>query len=462
MAKLEPERLLALGAEKLTELLMELADRDSGIEKRLAMLTATNSEAIKKVRAQISGLKRTKRFYDWKSIGKLREKIELALQSLGQLEIEPRKGFELVCGFYETDDAVYGNCDDSSGTIGDLYKYEARDLLIQFGYQCADSDWLAEEVFELNQTNNYGVRDGILTAACEFLPESEVRKLIDRYCALAAEADESRDLNEESSWNFPGRCFWDAASELAAGINDGPLHEMTYTSTWGGKPLNSAGWNTVASVYLSAGDPKTALKKLENIGADATFQQYETEELRIAAHQAIGNKADRKKIVSILRKRLFASPSAATVAKLDEYLEPPERKSIVDELVSRYVNDEELSLSFLDFALSEFDVEIAESYLLKRSDQIDGERYYNLARLAKLFAEKNSPLSATLVFRALADSILQRGISKNYKIAVGYINRAAKLAIKISDWQNHLDHTAYLETLRTNHARKSAFWSKMG
>ena len=125
MTKLKPDRLLALGAERLTELLMELTDRDVAIEKRLVMLTATNSEALKKVRAQISGLKRTKRFYDWRSIGKLREKIELAIRGLGQLEIEPAKGFELVCGFYETDNAVYGNCDDSSGTIADLYKYDA-------------------------------------------------------------------------------------------------------------------------------------------------------------------------------------------------------------------------------------------------------------------------------------------------------------------------------------------------
>ena len=462
MTKLKPERLLALGAERLTELLMELADYDVAIEKRLAMLTATNSEALKKVRSQISGLKRTKRFYDWRSIGKLQEKIELTIKALGQLEIEPAKGFELVCGFYETDNAVYGNCDDSSGTIADFYKYDARNLLIQFGQQCEDAGWLAEKVFELNQTNDYGVRDGILTAACEFLPESDVRKLIDRYCELAAEADEKIDANETEPWDLPSLRFWSAASKLAAGIKDGSLHEMTYTSTWSGKPLNLAGWNSVAEVYLSAGDPKTALEKLGNIGADQTFQQHETEELLIAAHQAIGKKANRKKIVSILRKRLFASPSPATLSRLDEFLEASERKTIVDKLVSSYENNQELNLSFLEFVLGEFEVEIGESYLLERSDQIDGDRYYKLAPLAKLFAEKNSPLAATSILRDLADSILQRSVAKNYKIAVNYINRAAKLAPKISDWQNHIDHDAYLETLHTNHARKSAFWSKMG
>lgn len=461
MAKLKPERLLALGAEQLTELLVELADRDKAIEKRLIMLTATNSETLKKVRAQISGLKRTKRFYDWKSVGSLHVKMELTLQSISQLQIEPQKGFELVSSFYETDNAVYGNCDDSSGTIADLYRHDASDLLIQFGGRCEDKSWLAERVFELNQKNDYGVRDGVLTAACDFLPKSDVRKLINRYCELAAEAAEKFSSTEDAAWNRPSRRYWGAASELAAGIKDGPLHEMAYKSYWGDKPLNSAGWNDVAKVYLAACDPKTALQRLDNIDSEETFQKYDTQQLRIAAHKAIGKKANRKAIASILRERLFASPRAKTLAELDEFLDPAERQAIVDELFSSYVQNPQLDLSFLDFVLRKQDIGVAETYLLERSDQIDGEHYYSLAPIAKLFCENKSPLAATLILRALADSILQRGLSKNYRIAVSYINRAAKLATDISDWQGHIDHTAYLEILRTTHARKSAFWSKM-
>lgn len=459
--KLKPERLLALGPERLVELLMELADRDITIENRLVMLTATNAEGLKKVRAQISGLKRIKRFYDWKAVHKLREKVELVLQTLSQLEIEPRKGFELVCQFYQTDSAVCGNCDDSSGTIGDLYKLNARNLLIQFGQRCEDASWLAERVFELNLSNDYGVRDGVLTAACEFLPESEVRKLINRYCELADQADEEHGPEEDDPWDNASRRYWSDASELAAGIQDGALHEMTYKSAWSPRPLNAAGWNEIADVYLSAGDPEAALDRLDNIDADQSFQQSKSEDLRIAAHQAIGKKENRKQIVRILRERIFATPSTATLAQLDEYLEPSERKSIVEKLVARYMEDPELRLSFLEFVLEEFEVEIAETYLLDRSDQINGNQYYTLGPLAKLFVEKKCPLAATSIFRALADSILQRADSKNYKIAVSYIKRVGQLASEIRDWKNQIDHDAYLQSLRTNHARKSAFWSKM-
>lgn len=461
MAKLKPERLLALGAERLTELLVELAGFDNQLEKRLEMLTATNSERLKKVRSQISGLKRIKRFYDGKSVRRLREKIELALQALQQLEIEPRKGFELVSAFYETDNAVYGCCDDSSGLIADLYKCRARDLLIQFGSECDDKSWLANKVFELNQVNDYGIRDGILRASCEFLPESNVRILIDRYCKLAVKAAEEFIQSEDEPGNRQSYRFWSAASELAAGIKDGSLHEMAYRSQWGDGPLHSEGWNEVAGVYLAAGYPNAALDRLGNIGDDVTFKRQETEDLRIAAHKAIGKKKNKKEIANILRQRLFHSPSSKTLDKLDDFLDPIERQSIVDELVTSYIQNPMINFSFLEFVLQELEVEIAEAYLLERSDQIDGDLYYQLGAVANLFVENKSPLAATLILRAMADSVLQRGISKYYSTAAGYIRAAASLAAGISDWQGCIDHDGYLESLRTQHARKTAFWGKM-
>ncbi len=462
MAKQLSDRLIALGAKRLTEVLLELADRDLAIEKRLMMLTATNSESIKKIRSQISGLKRIKRFYDWKSVGQLSEKIELILEGIGRLKIDPKKGFELVSSFYETDTVVCEHCDDSTGTIGILYRCDAKDLLTQFGHQCHDKSWLAERVFELNKENGYGIRDGILTAACEFLPEADVRLLVNRYCELASKADKEFNSTEsEPQWNRPSRRYWGAAAELAAGICDAPLYEMAYKSDWGDQPLNSAGWIDVAKVYLLAGDPQTALLRLSNVDDTERFRRDETQRLRIQAHKTIGSKANLKKVFSILRDRLFESPSVRTLTDLKEFADPSEYRPIVDKLSSRYLSDVQLNLSFLELLLVDSDVSIAEEYLLERADLIDGERYGRLVPIAKSFTEKKSSLAATLILRALADSILRRAVSKNYKIAVGYINRASKLAADIADWKNHIDHAAYLETLRTNHARKSAFWSKM-
>jgi hypothetical protein len=456
MGKIDKERLKSLGIDRLTDLLFDIAQRDDAIEKRLLVATASNSELAKKVRSQISGLKRIKKFYDWKSVRNLCEKVELTLEAIEMLDVEPAKGFEIVVSFFETDNSVYGNCDDSSGTIADLYTHDAVNQLIRFGKQCDDKPWLADQIFELNQSDDYGVRDCTLAAACEFLPESETRKLINRYCELAAEQDQE-DL-PANDWNRPSRRYWCAAEALAKGINDGSLYEMAKKSAWGKADLNAAAWNDIAKVYLKADDPKTALQKLANIKSNDHFKSYETEQIRIETHEALGNTNE---VSAILQKRFLKSPSSKTLGELSELLSAKKLKAVVAELLKNFNDDFKLDLSFLEFALAELDLKTAEKYLLARFEQIDGERYYILPDLAKQFAAKNSSLAATLIFRALADSILKRAVSKNYKIAVGYIKRMAKLDESITNWKKHPTHEDYLNGLRENHSRKSAFWSKM-
>lgn len=460
MGKLERERVLALGEERLADLLMECAHSDTVIEQKLKLLTESDSNRLKKVRTQIAGLKRIKQFHDWKAARKLREKIGFVVQAIDALEIEPKKGLELVVAFYETDTAVFGNCDDSSGLISDLYRFDARRLLIKFGSQVDDKEWLADKIFDLNQENGFGVRDYVLAAACQILPESVLRALIQRYCELAkVEGEKTQD--EARPWNRPSRRYWMAVQELAAGINDGPLHELATRSVWGDNPLNAAGWNSIAEVYLKAGDPKTALEKLSNIDTESQFQQYETVQLQIAAHKAIGTKRSLTAVKKLLKDRFFQSPSSGTLAEMHELLTSAERSEMVDELCRSFVDGPKLDLGFLEFALQEIDVSLAEAYLLARAEQLDGDRYTSLAAIAKQFNEKNSPLAATLILRALAEAILQRGVSKNYKIAVGYIKRSAKLAPTIVDWKGHPDQATYLKSLRDDHARKTAFWSTM-
>ena len=456
MKKLCKEKLKSLGVDRLADLLFEIADKDEAVEKRLLIATASDVERLAKVRAQISGLKRTKKFYDWRSIRRLSEKIEILIEAIGQLDVPAKKGFQLVVSFYETDNAVFGNCDDSSGIIGDLYKFDAGNLLTQFGSQCDDKPWLAEQVFQLSQTNDYGVRDGILTAACEFLPESETRKLIDRFCELGAELDQRGDAGDQ--WNRPSRRFWAAAEDLAAGIGDGQLYEMAKKEAWGKADFNAAAWNDIAEVYLKAGDPKTALKKLDNIQSDDHFKSYETEKLRIAIHRELGNKNE---VAAILRRKFLRSPSSTTFAEMADVMTKSALKSATKELVAAFNESPELELSFLEFALLELDLGTAERYLFERVEKIDGERYYKLPDLAKEFVAQDSPLAATMILRALSDSILARGVSKNYKIAVGYIRRMEVLAKSVSDWGQFDDHDTYVTGLRENHARKSAFWSKM-
>jgi 3-methyladenine DNA glycosylase/8-oxoguanine DNA glycosylase len=69
-------------------------------------------------------------------------------------------------------------------------------------------------------------------------------------------------------------------------------------------------------------------------------------------------------------------------------------------------------------------------------------------------------LIATIIYRALLDSILRRAESKYYTHGVRYLKKFDKLSETISDWRGVAPHVAYLTALRRDHGRKSAFWGK--
>ena len=101
-------------------------------------------------------------------------------------------------------------------------------------------------------------------------------------------------------------------------------------------------------------------------GEQSKAKAKANERLRIQAHKTIGSKANLKKVFSILRDRLFESPSVRTLTDLKEFADPSEYRPIVDKLSSRYLSDVQLNLSFLELLLVDSDVSIAEEYLLER------------------------------------------------------------------------------------------------
>ena len=70
--------------------------------------------------------------------------------------------------------------------------------------------------------------------------------------------------------------------------------------------------------------------------------------------------------------------------------------------------------------------QIAEKTIVKNQAQFDGDNYPILLEIAKSM-EKQCPLAATVLYRALLDSILKRGISKYYSHALRYCKKLFKL-----------------------------------
>jgi len=103
-----------------------------------------------------------------------------------------------------------------------------------------------------------------------------------------------------------------------------------------------------------------------------------------------------------------------------------------------------------------------ETYLIERAGKLDGDFYERLRPFAETMETRGRHLIATVVYRALLDSILRRGQAKTYPHGVRYLKKLDGLSTFISDWRGLVDHDTYVQELHHNHGRKSSFWSRYG
>jgi hypothetical protein len=119
-----------------------------------------------------------------------------------------------------------------------------------------------------------------------------------------------------------------------------------------------------------------------------------------------------------------------------------------------------LSLTDAAFLTAMEQWDAAESYLQARAEQLDGDHYQFLLPLAETFASLARPLTASLLYRALLDSILRRARTTTYGHGVRYLCKLDLLAQTVNDWRDIEPHTVYVEQLRRQHGRKTSFWSR--
>jgi hypothetical protein len=80
--------------------------------------------------------------------------------------------------------------------------------------------------------------------------------------------------------------------------------------------------------------------------------------------------------------------------------------------------------------------------------------------LAETMEAEKRNLAATLIYRSLLNSILERGYTKAYHHGVRYLKKLDKLAFSINQWEKFDNHESYHDLIYQAHGRKRSFWSK--
>lgn len=440
-------KLINLGTDVLADALLEVAQFSAEADELIDRLIASPEENQDRFKTKLASLKRSRRFIRWGESAAFARSLLNLLGDVQHSVDDPQHGAELVAAFYEADQGILGHCDDSSGHVGDVFRYDAKELFLFYARRCADKDWLTRLVLKLSKKDDYGIRDTLIDCASEYLPEPQLRTMVDHFQKTA---DKFSDIYAKRHWLH-------LVESLARQLKDALLFEKTRIASWG--DLSTGAYIDISRVYLESGDAQTALSWVEKISTGEVFMAAERDALLLDIYTEQGDVQEQ--LVIALRK-FRRSRCKSAFAALLEVVGQDKRESALAQEVAVIHEQEGLSLNDAAF-LVEMDL-LAEAnlYLLKRAEQFDGDRYEWLPPLAEAMESSGNTLTASLLYRALIDSIMRRAQTKTYSHGVRYLKKLDRLATTISDWQNHLSHSDYYQQLRQNNGRKSSFWGKYG
>jgi hypothetical protein len=116
------------------------------------------------------------------------------------------------------------------------------------------------------------------------------------------------------------------------------------------------------------------------------------------------------------------------------------------------------ALAALSFLIDWPAHEAAATLVHTRLGELDGRHYETLGKAAEHLADK-WPAAATLLYRAMVLSVLERGFSKGYKYAARDLGSAASVAKRLPAESDIPDHAAFVAGLKAKHGRKYGFWT---
>lgn len=439
------QKLIDQGSDSLADALLSLAIHSDEADDLIEQLIATPKENVQRFKKKLSSLKHSGRFVDWRGATGFAGELKMLLQDIKSGADDPLTGVELVATFYEADTTIFEMCDDSIGDIGDVFRYEAKELFVSYAKRCDDKEKIADIILKVTERDDFGIRDTLIDCAGECLTEEVIRTMI---ATLQKWADKAKDTYGKHQHLIH-------IESLARQIKDAQLFEKTRIASLG--KLNSAALVDIARVYLESGEVETAYSWLKKIPEGETYQAYERDKLLEEIYQKQGNS---KKLTALLYQKFRSYYSTNTLQALLDVMGHDKRDKVVADAVEQILKADKLRESDAEFLIAIGKIDEAEQYLLGRADQLNGNYYGSVLCLAEAMEAANRHLVTSLIYRSLLISILERGYTKAYPHGIRYLKKLDKLALGVADWKNFNHHEAFKEQIISAHGRKRSFWSK--
>lgn len=440
------KKLIERGAGALADALIDLAQWDDRAADVVDRLSSDPQEIITKVKKKIAGLKRRKTFIHWRESASFAKKIEAILTDIEAADPYPETGLKLMTAFYETDNAVFNSCDDSSGHIGDEYRLNARVSFVKYASACSNKKAVLDQLIKLYKEDDFSVRERLIDHTVEMAGLDEALNAIQIFEML-----EEQETEEYQKFHYHL-----AILSLARQTHNPQLFEKTMLKQH--PDPNDNAFLDIAEVYLASGETGIALKWLEKIPEVDFFLASRREDLLLQIYKAQGNQGMLKQTAW---KKFRASRSLDTLNLLLEVIGEDKRTQLIKDEAA-YIIDEEKKVDYADirFLIDVEQIDEAEVCVLTLAGtgKLDGFLYEMLLPIAKAMEKKERFLAAYVIYRELMVSILDRKFYNGYPHAAKYLRKLNALAESIDDWQDLGNHLELLTWLEKVHGKKTSFW----
>ncbi|MBC4019142.1 hypothetical protein H7965_28315 [Siccirubricoccus deserti] len=463
------DNLMALGPERLAAILVELANGDAKVKRRLRLELAarTGGDTIAaETGKRLTALRSSRSFINWQKRRDFVKDLDLQRAIIVDrvAQTRPDLALDLMWRFMDLAEPVLNRVDDSNGSVGGVFRAACEDLGTIAAKAKPNPLNLADRVLAAVQANDYGVFDGLVTVMLSALGKAGAVHLKERLRTVLADR-----AGKPGERNYHALVVRTALQALADGQSDVDAYialvppeerRMPHQGAEIGRRLLAAGRAAEAIAALERARPKRSATKaardddihLIGLAVDDAWEATYIEALEATGRQ---DKAQQLRWAAF-EERLSADRLRAYLKRLPDFDDVE-----AEERAMRHALGFRSFAAALDFFTGWPDQARAAQLVLARASEIDGNLYYLLDPAARLIEGKH-PLAATLLRRAMIEDTLEGAKSTRYKHAARHLLECQSLLAGIQDFGTCETHEAFLIRLRARHGRKTGFWSQVG
>lgn len=398
---LNAKNLEALGAQRLAELLIEISTGSAAHKRRLRLELAGNhstAEIAREVRKRLSSIGRARTFIDWRKV----KATKLDLETQRRIIVES-VGKDNPAEAFELIWQFLG--------LADLIFTRADDgsgtLIESFHQACADAGMLAKAA----------------AMDTDVLAERVFKAVQD---------------------NGYGQ-FDSLIMAMAPALENTGLERLkALFASWGEEPQDK----------LEEGDRKMALDKVNLGGRNDIPLDWQL--ARLEALEALGRDDEAQEFRwQCFEQSLSDEHLRVYLKRLPDFDDlEAEEKAFAYALLHPDVH------RALHFFLRWPSAPHMEKLVMTRHMELNGDYYELMTPAAESLSERHQ-LAATIVLRSMIDFTLERARSSRYKHATRHLAECRSSAKQINDFGPIEPHDVHIARLRSNHGRKTGFWSRL-